>query len=176
MPNLQPTLENELVLVRPLQADDFQELYEVAKDPKIWELHQNPDRYTLPVFKLFFQEAMDSNGAFAVVEKATGSIIGSSRFKQHPSAIEAVEIGWTFLGRNYWGGKYNASFKGLMIEYAFRYFEYIVFQVNKLNYRSQRAVEKLGGDRIEKNGALGHLHTENPDGLTFVISKTPVTG
>ncbi len=174
MPNLQPTLENELVLVRPLQSHDFQELYDVAKDPKIWELHQNPDRYTLPVFKVFFQEAMDSKGAFAVVEKAKGSIIGSSRFKQHPNATNAVEIGWTFLGRDYWGGVYNASFKSLMINYAFQHFDFVVFHIDQHNYRSQRAVEKLGGVLVDKNGPLQHLHTPKVTGLTFALVKAGI--
>ncbi|MEM8508431.1 MAG: GNAT family N-acetyltransferase [Bacteroidota bacterium] len=172
MSTLQPTLENELVHLRPLQSEDFPALYEVAKDPKIWELHQNPDRYTLPVFKMFFEEAMASNGAFAILEKKSGLIIGSSRFKLHPIANDAVEIGWTFLGRAYWGGIYNTSFKSLMINHAFQHFDYILFNVDQHNYRSQKAVKKLGGKHIEKDGVLGHLHTEKPTGLTFVIEKT----
>lgn len=171
MTNLQPTLENELVLVRPLQEEDFQELYEVAKDPKIWELHQNPDRYTLSVFKIFFEEAMASKGAFAIVDKATGSIIGSSRFKLHPNAVDAVEIGWTFLGRDFWGGVYNTSFKRLMTAYAFEHFNYILFNVDQHNYRSQRAVKKLGGVLVDKKGPLQHLHTPTPTGVTFVLKK-----
>ncbi len=171
MINLQPTLENELVLVRPLQEEDFQELYAVAKDPKIWELHQNPDRYTVPVFKVFFQEAMASKGAFAIVDRASGSIIGSSRFKLHPNAVDAVEIGWTFLGRDFWGGRYNTSFKSLMISHAFQHFDYILFHVDQHNYRSQRAVEKLGGVLVAKKGELQHLHTPTPTGITFVLKK-----
>ncbi len=174
IPNLQPTLENELVKVRPLRVADFQELYNVARDPKIWEQHQNPDRYTLPVFKEFFKGAMDSQGAFVIIDRMTHSIIGSSRFKQHPSASDTVEIGWTFLSRDYWGGVYNSAFKKLMIAHAFQYFDYVVFNINKFNYRSQKAVEKLGGQLVIKSSALGHLHTKDPEGLTFVITKTAV--
>jgi|GEM_PF-2442279 len=60
--NLQPTLENDLVLVRPVIIEDFENLYKVAQDPLIWELHQNPDRYQLPVFKQFFKDAINSKG------------------------------------------------------------------------------------------------------------------
>jgi len=171
MVHLQPTLQNDLVLVRPLRPDDFENLYKVASDPLIWELHQNPDRWELSVFQDFFKGAMDSNGAFAIIDKASNRIIGSSRFKQPNNSLEAVEIGWTFLSREYWGGVYNQSFKSLMIAYAFRHFEYVLFHVDENNYRSQKAVKKLGGELLDKEGELGYLYTPTTTGLTFILKK-----
>ncbi len=171
MISLQPTLENDLVLLRPLRVDDFQNLYNAANDPKIWELHQNPDRWKQDVFRDFFRGAMDSNGAFVIIDKATKAIIGSSRFRRHESDGHAVEIGWTFLSRDFWGGTYNQSFKSLMIDYAFKYFDHVLFNVDQNNFRSQKAVKKLGGELIDKNGKFGHLHTTKSTGLTFIISK-----
>ncbi|MEM1257024.1 MAG: GNAT family N-acetyltransferase [Bacteroidota bacterium] len=172
MTNLQPTLENDLVLMRALEIKDFEALYEVASNPKIWELHQNPDRWELPIFKDFFKGALDSKGAFVIIDKATNGIIGSSRFKRPENSQEAIEIGWTFLSRAYWGGVYNASFKSLMIAYAFEHFDYILFHVDHQNHRSQRAVEKLGGVLLDKKGSLGYLHTPKETGLTFILYKT----
>lgn len=171
MVNLQPTLENELVTVRPLQIGDFEELYKVASDPKIWELHQNSDRHEPSVFKEFFKGAIDSKGAFVIIDKVSNRIIGSSRYKLSESSNQAVEIGWTFLSRDYWGGVYNKSFKSLMIAHAFQYFDYVLFNVDKNNFQSQRAVRKLGGILIEKSGSLKHLHTPKENGLTFIIYK-----
>ncbi len=171
MIDLRPTLENDIVLVRPLRIEDFEKLYQVACDPKIWELHQNPDRYELAVFKKFFKDAIDSVGAFVIIDKATNSIIGSSRYKLHEKANDAIEIGWTFLSRDFWGGTYNKSFKTLMINHAFKYFDYVLFNVDQNNFRSQKAVKKLGGELIDKLGALKHLHTIKETGLTFVIIK-----
>lgn len=171
MVNLQPTLENELVTVRPLQIGDFEELYKVASDPKIWELHQNPDRYEPSVFKEFFKGAIDSKGAFVIIDKASNSIIGSSRYKLTERSNQAVEIGWTFLSRDYWGGVYNKSFKSLMIEHAFQYFDYILFHVDKNNFRSQKAVQKLGGTLLDRKGYLGALHTPKESHLTFIMYK-----
>ena len=170
--NLQPTLENDLVLVRPVIIEDFENLYKVAQDPLIWELHQNSDRYQLPVFKQFFKDAINSKGAFVIIDKTTEKIIGSSRYKLADSSDDAVEIGWTFLSRDFWGGVYNKSFKSLMINYAFQYFDYILFNVDQNNFRSQKAVKKLGGVLLDKNGALNHLHTPVKTGLTFVLYKT----
>ncbi len=175
MIDLQPTLENDLVVMRPLKIQDFKALYSAAKDPKIWELHQNPDRWELEVFKDFFKGALDSKGAFVIIDKAKKRIIGSSRFKRPENSQEAIEIGWTFLSREYWGGLYNTSFKSLMIEYAFEHFDYILFHVDHYNYRSQRAVEKLGGELLDKKGSLGYLHTPTKTGLTFILYKTAKT-
>lgn len=170
--NLQPTLENDLVLLRPIRIEDFENLYKVAQDPLIWSLHQNSDRYQLPVFKQFFKDAIDSRSAFVVIDTTSNEIIGSSRYKLTEDSEKAVEIGWTFLSRDFWGGTYNKSFKGLMINHAFQYFDYILFHVDQNNFRSQKAVKKLGGTLIDKNGTLSHLHTAVGTGLTFVLYKT----
>ena len=170
--DLQPTLENDLVFIRPIKTSDFEALYEAAKNPEIWKLHQNSDRYKKSVFKEFFKGAMDSNGAFVIVDKETNTIIGSSRFKLHDKSVEAVEIGWTFLSKDYWGGIYNKAFKTLMIDYAFKYFKYILFHVDQQNFRSQKAVQKLGGTLVDKEGPLKHLSTAVASGLTFVLEKS----
>jgi hypothetical protein len=57
---LQPTLTGTLLDLRPLRDADFDELYAVASDPRIWELHPEPDRYKEDVFNVFFRGAMDS--------------------------------------------------------------------------------------------------------------------
>jgi RimJ/RimL family protein N-acetyltransferase len=66
-----------------------------------------------------------------------------------------VEIGWTFLARSHWGGKYNGQMKELMLRHAFRFVERVVFLIGEHNLRSQRAVEKIGGRRTgwRKDGA-----------------------
>lgn len=174
MVNLQPTLENDLVIIRPVRIEDFEQLYQVASDPEIWKLHQNTDRYNLSVFKQFFKDALNSKSAFVLIDKATNSIIGSTRYKLHEKAVDAIEIGWTFLSRTNWGGMYNKSFKALLIEYAFKYFDYVLFNVDQNNFRSQNAVKKLGGELIDKNGDLKHLHTKKETGLTYVLLKEGV--
>lgn len=49
MPDFQPTLTGETVVVRPLRAVDWPEMFKAASDPLIWELHPASDRYTRPV-------------------------------------------------------------------------------------------------------------------------------
>ncbi len=143
--HLQPTLEDELIILRPLEENDFEALYAVASDPLIWEQHPARDRWQRDVFEVFFRGAMDSGGAFAVVNKKSGKIIGSSRYVKVIENVNAIEIGWTFLAREYWGGVYNLSMKRLMIDHAFRFVDNILFFIGENNLRSRKAVEKLGG-------------------------------
>ena len=64
--DLQPTLENQFVKIRPLQSDDFELLYTVASDPLLWEQHPNKERYQRAVFENFFKGALESKGAFVI--------------------------------------------------------------------------------------------------------------
>lgn len=79
--NLQPTLENDLIILRPLKENDFDVLYEVANDPLIWEQHPQNDRHKRAVYSEFFEDSMKSKGALIVIDKLSNSIIGSTRFK-----------------------------------------------------------------------------------------------
>jgi len=143
----QPVLRGELLELRPLRADDFEELFGVASDPLIWEQHPEPDRCTEPVFRAFFDESLASGGALVALDRATGRIIGSSRFHGHDPERSVIEIGWSFLTRAYWGGRYNGEMKRLMLEHAFERVERVIFIIGPDNVRSQRAVEKIGGVR-----------------------------
>lgn len=145
--NRQPVLRGELLQLRPLRADDFDALFSVASDPLIWEQHPEPDRCTEPVFRAFFDEALVSGGALVAIDRATGRIIGSSRFHGHDENASVVEIGWTFLSRAHWGGRYNGEMKRLMLTHAFRWVDRVIFIIGPENRRSQRAVEKLGAVR-----------------------------
>jgi RimJ/RimL family protein N-acetyltransferase len=146
--DLQPVLEDDVVIARPLKEEDLDDLYSVASDPLIWEQHPSKDSYRRDVFELFFKDGMASGGAFALIDKITGQIIGSTRFHSVKEAANAIEIGWTFLAREYWGGRYNQAIKRLMMDYAFQFVDNILFYIGDKNLRSQRAVEKIGGERI----------------------------
>ena len=146
---LQPYLVGDLLEVRPLRPEDWEGLFAVASDPLIWEQHPASDRYKEEVFKEFFQEALESGGAFVVIDRQTQKIIGSSRYFGFDPGKREIEIGWTFLARSHWGGKYNGELKRLMLDHAFKFVESVVFLIGPANVRSQKAVERIGGVRIE---------------------------
>jgi RimJ/RimL family protein N-acetyltransferase len=153
----QPHLTGELLDLRPLRPDDWADLYAVAADPLIWEQHPNRDRYQEAVFKDFFREALESGGALVAIDRKGGRVIGSSRFHGYDEAGGEVEIGWTFLARSHWGGAYNREMKRLMLGHAFRFVRTVVFLVGPQNFRSQRALEKIGAVRTgTRLNARGH--------------------
>jgi RimJ/RimL family protein N-acetyltransferase len=141
---LQPVLKGELLELRPLRADDFDALYAVARDPLLWEQHPDSDRWREPVFRAFFRDALDSAGALVALDIRDGRIIGSSRYHGWDPDRGEVEIGWTFLARSHWGGRYNGEMKRLMLEHAFRFVDRVIFLIGPENLRSRRAVEKIG--------------------------------
>lgn len=145
----QPTLEGERLLLRPLKPEDWEALFAVASDPLIWELHPAHDRWREPVFRAFFEDALAKGGAVAVIDKASGQIIGSSRYQNHDPLASRVEIGWTFLARSHWGGSINREMKRLMLIHALCFVERVAFMVGAGNLRSRRAMEKIGGRLTE---------------------------
>jgi N-acetyltransferase len=142
--DLQPTLRGDLLHLRPLRPDDFEDLYAVASDPLIWEQHPNPDRCKEEVFRDFFRDALDSRGALIAIDNKTNRVIGSSRFHDFDEQKSQLEIGWTFLARSHWGGAYNAEMKQLMLRHAFGFVKSVIFVVGPRNIRSQRALARIG--------------------------------
>jgi len=142
--DLQPHLSSDLVELRPLNADDWENLYAVASDPLIWAQHPAFDRYKEDRFRSFFREALESGGAFVIVDRETKRIIGSTRYAGYDREKRQVEIGWTFLACSYWGGRYNGEVKRLMLEHAFKFIDTVFFLVGPNNRRSRRALEKIG--------------------------------
>ncbi len=146
--DLQPILEGKLLRLRPLQPEDWDDLYAVASDPLIWEQHPINDRYKEEVFRGFFRDALASGGALIAIDSKDGQVIGSSRFHGYDEEISEIEIGWTFLSRSHWGGLHNQEMKQLMLGHAFRFVKSVVFLIGPENLRSQRAVEKIGAVRV----------------------------
>ena len=169
--DLQPHLKSELIELRPLTSEDWDDLFAVASDPLIWEQHPESDRYKEEVFKIFFREALESGGAFVVIDKQTQQIIGSTRFYGYDPEKSEIEIGWTFLARKYWGGRYNAEMKRLLLNHAFKFVESVIFFVGEKNFRSQKAMEKIGASRI---GLVERQYGNHPPHLNvkYVTKKS----
>ncbi len=148
----QPRLNGELLDLRPAQPADFDGLFAAASDPEVWALHPHSDRYLEPVFRAYFEDGLKSGSALVAVAKADGVIAGWSRYSAEFAQPGEIEIGWTFLGRPWWGGAYNGEMKRLMLAHAFRFVDRVIFRIGEHNLRSRRAVEKIGGrltDRTE---------------------------
>ncbi|MBK8627398.1 MAG: GNAT family N-acetyltransferase [Saprospiraceae bacterium] len=142
--HIQPTIVTEYVTLSPLQYDDFDSLYLVASDPKIWEQHPNKDRWQKEVFSVFFEGAMKSGGAFKIIDTQNKQCIGSTRYYGYDEEKQSILIGYTFYSTAYWGKGYNQSVKTLMLNYIFQFVEKVYFHIGANNIRSQIAISRLG--------------------------------
>ena len=162
--SIQPNLENEKLKLIPLQENDFERLFEVANDPKIWEQHPNKNRYQKEVFQNFFAGAVQSGGAFLVLDKSSNEIAGSTRFYDFNEEENSIFIGYTFYGIKFWGKGLNSNAKKLMLDYIFQFVDKVIFHVGAENFRSQKAMEKLGAI---KTGEIVVAYFGEPDRLNF---------
>jgi RimJ/RimL family protein N-acetyltransferase len=159
----QPTLESELLECIPLQSQHWNDLFAAASDPFIWEQHPESDRYKREIFATFFFHALSSNGALLVKHKETGKVVGSSRFVNHDAESRQVEIGYTFLIREFWGTDANRQLKNLMLKYAFEHVDTVIFRIGSKNIRSRKAIEKRGAVLVS---------SESQDTVVYALTKS----
>lgn len=152
--NYQPTLTGELLELRPYQESDWAELYAAASDPLIWEVHPTRNRHEEAVFRASIDDAVGDNNGLVARLRGDGRVVGYSRYSSRFAEPDEVEIGWTFLIREFWGGKYNREMKRLMLAHALREFDSVIFRVGIENHRSRGH----GEDRRSPHGS--HVRRE----------------
>jgi RimJ/RimL family protein N-acetyltransferase len=168
-PDFQPTLTGPNIIVRPIAADDWQQLFAAASDPKIWEVHPVPNRYTESEFRKFFDGALRSRMGFVFVDRKTGRLVGSSRYFGYEPDKSEIEIGWTFMTREFWGGAANREVKRLMLDHAFGFVDTVIFWVGETNWRSQGAMTKIGG--IKRDGLFTRELSGDQPYFIFEITR-----
>jgi RimJ/RimL family protein N-acetyltransferase len=168
-PDFQPTLIGPTVMIRPMSAADWPELFAAGSDPEIWRVHPRSNRYTEPEFKKYFDSAVASKMAFVFVDRSTGALIGSSRYHGYDAERSEIEIGWTFIVRKHWGGQTNREVKRLMLDHAFTFVDTVIFWVGEKNWRSQGAMTKIGG--IKRDGLFTRELSGTTPHLIFEINN-----
>jgi N-acetyltransferase len=147
--DIQPIhLKNDIVQLVPLQESDFDRLYKVASDPLVWEQHPNPNRYKKEDFRKYFEGAIFSKGAFIIINSQTHEVVGCSRFYDLNAETNSIKIGYTFIGRKFWGQNFNKNMKSLMINHVLEKLENVLFDIGANNTRSQMAISKIGATKI----------------------------
>jgi RimJ/RimL family protein N-acetyltransferase len=163
-PDLQPTLAGATLRLRPLEPGDFDALHAAASDPQIWAQHPEPTRWQREVFARFFASGLACGGALLVLERDSGTVVGSSRYYHWQPDTREVTVGYTFLVRRLWGGAANRELKSLMLGHAFGFAQAVWFDVGVDNLRSRRAMEKLGATLARHTpadavtGLAAHVH------------------
>ncbi|MFT2008168.1 GNAT family protein [Pontibacter sp. 13R65] len=160
------TLQNDRVLLRPLLPSDAKGLQAVALDEDIWRymvLRIN----SVAELEQWLSTALQAREqqqryTFAILDKQTGNLAGSTAFGNISALDKRLEIGWTWLGHNYRGSGLNRQCKFLLLSYAFEVLQYerVELKTDVLNARSRRAMLKLGAT---EEGVL-RSHTLMHDG------------
>lgn len=145
-----PTLENEYVLLSPLTLGNYKKLIPVASQEKLVQ-YSPSDIYTPNALKNYVTIALEQRErnhsmTFIVYDKVKQSYAGSTRYMNMDWKNKVLEIGSTWIGREYQGSGLNTHMKYLMIDHAFHIMDYekIEFRIDERNMRSRKAVEKLG--------------------------------
>lgn len=152
--NTPVTLQGKHARLEPLALAHADDLFHVAQDEEIWRYMPAPTPRTVDDVRVWMQDALDlqARGAvlpFAIVDLETQRAVGSTRYLDISARDRHVEIGWTWLGKNFWRTPVNTECKFLLLQYAFETLGCIRVQLktDSRNERSQRAIERIGGVR-----------------------------
>lgn len=148
------TLPGKWAQLEPLTLEHAPQLFEVAQDDDIWRHMPVPTPKNVDDVRAWIRDALDVQARgiflpFAIVERSGGKSIGSTRYLDISAHDRHVEIGWTWLGREYWRTPINTECKYLLLRHAFETLGCIrvSFKTDLRNVRSQRAIERIGGVR-----------------------------
>ena len=143
-------LENEKILLRPLEREDFDEISNLTQDPEMW-CYFTSDLSNLEVLKKWIDSAVSDRIdhkrlAFVIIEKISGKIIGSTSFGNYSEKDKRIEIGWTWLGRDFQGNGYNTQAKELLLKYSFKTLrlERVEAKTDVLNKAARNSLLKSG--------------------------------
>ncbi len=162
-----PTVLNgETVDLIPLEKEHFDELYKAASDKELWKYIPS-DASVRETFDKLYNTALEDrkNGTcypFIIYHKKTGKMVGSTRLMDIMHKDEKLEIGFTWLTKEYWGSGINFECKLLLLTFSFEVLKArrVQIKTDENNLRSRKAIEKIGGhfegisrkDRIRDNG------------------------
>ncbi|MEC4596970.1 GNAT family protein [Burkholderia vietnamiensis] len=162
----QPALTGEHIVLRPLAVSDRQALLDAAADGELWNLKVTvvPDERTVDAY---LDTALQGRAAgtvmpFAIVERASGRVIGSTRFWKIDRNNRKLEIGHTWLSASAQRTRANTEAKGLLLAYAFDTLQCVrvQFTTDELNEKSRAAILRLGA---KQEGIVRHERIM-PDG------------
>jgi len=148
---LQPvTLEGERVRLEPLSMNHLDALCEIGLDPALWEFTTTQVRSEMEMRK-YIHAALEGHVQgtalpFTIIDKASGSVVGTTRYANIEPAHRRLEIGWTWVGRPWQRTYVNTDVKYLLLTHAFESLGCIrvEFKTDSLNKQSRKALLRIG--------------------------------
>ncbi|MGE7093865.1 GNAT family N-acetyltransferase [Lysinibacillus sp. NPDC048646] len=163
-------LENEIVVLKPITKEAVLELLAAGSYPEIWTylpttIEQESDVHNF-VDKALTAKMQKKEFPFAIVDKISGKIIGSTRFMDIDEKHRRLEIGNTWITPAFWRTAANTNCKYLLLQYCFEVLDLqrVQIKTDQENLRSQKAIERIGAKKegvlrnhmIRKDGTARH--------------------
>ena len=159
-------LESQTVKLMPLEKQHFEELYIAASDKRLWEFipvdGSDSNKFNQAYEKALTDRETGTQYPFIIYHKHSKKIIGSTRLFEIFPNDRKLEIGWTWIVKEYWGTAINFECKLLLLTFCFETLKAVRVQLKTkdANMRSRKAIEKLGAkfegifrkDRLQDNG------------------------
>ncbi|MHA3102785.1 GNAT family N-acetyltransferase [Acinetobacter sp. ANC 3791] len=161
-----PTLEHNNIRLKPLSIEHLQGLIAATKDGELWNIRvtstPHPDQVAAYIEHALQQREQQLRQAFAVINTQTGKVLGTTSYHDIVPNIQRLEIGYTWYAASVQRTQVNTTCKFLLLRHAFEDLgaQLVGFRTDNFNYRSQRAIERLGA---KKDGVLRH-HQPRKDG------------
>jgi RimJ/RimL family protein N-acetyltransferase len=152
-------LENNRVRLRPLDTSDFEALKPAAFDPDIWQftLTRADDAVSLADYLATAVHDREAGRryAFAIIDRATGQLAGSTSYYNIVPHDQRLSIGYTWVGREFQRTGLNRAAKHLLLSYAFNHlgYERVELETDSRNEKSQQAMLRMGAT---EEGTLRH--------------------
>lgn len=171
-------LHSDNFTLRPLSIMDLEALYKLTGDFEMWTYFTS-DLSDFNVLTEWVKDAIEEarqnkRVAFVSLDKKTGSVIGSTSFGNISIRDKRIEIGWTWISKEYQGKGANREIKTAMLEYCFENlnFERVEFKTDVLNLPARKALLKLGA--IEEGILRSHTlmtHGRRRDTIYYSVLK-----
>ena len=151
-------LENEKVLLRPMTRQDFPLLQEITLPASLWTYFTHdlsiPEDFEAWAKPHFAEQRLQ----FVVFDKEKNRVAGATAFGNFSPRDSRLEIGWTWLGKDFHGSGINREMKGLMLDYCFNTLdlERVEIKTDVLNQSARKALIKLGA----KEEGILRSHTQ----------------
>ena len=171
-------LQTDKILLRPTVIDDFKSFEPLTSDPLMW-IYFTSDLSVPTELKAWVESGINEHNnntrlPFTIINKSSDRLIGSTSFGNFSFKDRRVEIGWTWIAKEYQGSGVNSEIKYLMLKYAFETlnFERVEVKTDVLNVKARRALSRIG---FKEEGVLrSHTvmtHGRRRDTLYYSILK-----
>jgi RimJ/RimL family protein N-acetyltransferase len=143
-------LQTEKVILRPMISEDYNSFERLTEDGSMW-IYFTSDLSVKNELHIWIDTALDeirnkSRLAFTIIDKSSGNPIGSTSFGNISERDKRIEIGWTWISREFQGKGINGQIKYLMLKYAFETIdiERVEIKTDVLNLPARKALLRIG--------------------------------